>query len=52
MHRCVCVCVRVPQPQAELILSLLHSVSESIHELISSDVSVQLSKIKIEMGKL
>ncbi len=46
------VCVRVPQPQAELIISLLHSVSESIHGVISSEVSVQLSKIKNEIRKL
>lgn len=49
----MCVCgVRVPQTQAELILSSLHSVPESIHGVISSDVSVQLAKIKDEMGKL
>lgn len=34
VHQCVCG-VRVPQTQAELILSLLHPVSESIRGVIS-----------------
>lgn len=50
---CLCLCgVSVSQTQAELILSSVHSVPESIHGVISTDVSVQHSKIKDEMGKL
>jgi len=44
--------VCVPQTQGELILSLLHSVPETIHKVISTDVSVQHAKMKDEMEKL